>query len=169
VPAEPPSGTDFEGLLRVLAGGGVEYVVIGGVAGKAHGSPRLTLDLDVVYARSPENIQRLTAALAPLEPYLRGAPRGLPFRFDPDTVRRGLNFTLRTTLGDIDLLGEVTGGGGYEALRPHSRELEMFRLRCLCLDLDKLIEVKRAAGRPKDLEAIAELEAIREERRKRGL
>jgi hypothetical protein len=169
VPAEPPSATDFEGLLRALAGGGVEYIVIGGVAGKAHGSPRLTIDLDVVYARSAENIQRLTAALAPLEPYLRGAPRGLPFRFDPDTVRRGLNFTLRTTLGDIDLLGEVTGGGAYEALRPHSRELEMFGLRCLCLDLDKLIQVKRAAGRPKDLEAIAELEAIREERRKRGL
>ena len=169
MPAEPPSETDFEGLLRALANGGVEYIVIGGVAGKAHGSPRLTVDLDVVYARSAENIQRLTAALAPLEPYLRGAPRGLPFRFDPDTVRRGLNFTLRTTLGDIVLLGEVTGGGGYETLRPHSRELEMFGLRCLCLELDKLIEVKRAAGRPKDLEAIAELEAIREERRKRGL
>jgi hypothetical protein len=111
VQAEPPSDTDFEGLLRALAGGDVEYIVIGGVAGKAHGSPRLTLDLDVVYARSAENILRLTAALAPLEPYLRGAPRGLPFRFDPDTVRRGLNFTLRTTLGDIDLLGEVTEAG----------------------------------------------------------
>jgi hypothetical protein len=169
VPAEPPSDTDFEALLGALASAGVEYIVIGGVAGKAHGSPRLTVDLDVVYARSAANIQRLTAALAPLEPYLRGAPPGLPFRFDPDTVRRGLNFTLRTTRGDIDLLGEVAGGGDYEALLPHSRELEMFGLRCLCLDLDKLIEVKRAAGRPKDLEAIAELEVIREERRKRGL
>jgi hypothetical protein len=169
VPVEPPSDTDFEGLLRALSSGGVEYIVIGGVAGKAHGSPRLTVDLDVVYARSDANIRRLTAALAPLDPYLRGAPRGLPFRFDPDTVRRGLNFTLRTSLGDLDLLGEVAGGGGFEALLPHSRELELFGFRCLCLDLDKLIEVKRAAGRPKDLEAIAELEAIREERRKRGL
>jgi len=169
VPAAPPSETDFEGLLRALASAGVEFIVIGGVAGKAHGSPRLTVDLDVVYARSAENVSRLTSALAPLEPYLRGAPPGLPFRFEPDTVQRGLNFTLRTTRGDIDLLGEVVGGGGYEALLPHSRELEMFGLRCRCLELDKLIEVKRAAGRPKDLEAIAELEAIREERRKRGL
>jgi hypothetical protein len=127
------------------------------------------VDLDVVYARSDANLRRLSSALAPLEPYLRGAPPGLPFRFDLETVRRGLNFTLRTTRGDLDLLGEVAGGGGYEALLPYSREIEMFGLRCRCLDLDKLIEVKRAAGRPKDLEAIAELEAIREERRKRGL
>ena len=169
MPAAPPSETDFEGLLRALVSAGVEFIVIGGVAAKAHGSPRLTVDVDVVYARSAENLRRLTSALSPLEPYLRGAPPGLPFRFDPETVQRGLNFTLRTTRGDIDLLGEIVGGGGYEALLPHSRELEMFGLRCRCLELDKLIEVKRAAGRPKDLEAIAELEAIREERRKRGL
>jgi len=169
VPAAPPSETDFEGLLRALVSSEVEFIVIGGVAGKAHGSPRLTVDLDVVYARSAENVGRLTSALAPLRPYLRGAPPGLPFCFDAETVRRGLNFTLRTTLGDLDLLGDVAGGGGYGALLPHSRELEMFGLRCRCLELDKLIEVKRAAGRPKDLEAIAELEAIREERRKRGL
>lgn len=169
MPAAPPSETDFEALLRALVSGGVEFIVIGGVAGKAHGSPRLTVDLDVVYARSDGNLDRLTSALAPLEPYLRGAPPGLPFRFDPETVRRGLNFTLRTTRGDLDLLGEVAGGGGYDALLPHSRQLEMFGLRCRCLELDKLIEVKRAAGRPKDFEAIAELEMIREERRKRGL
>jgi hypothetical protein len=169
VPAAPPSETDFEGLLRALCVASVEFIIVGGVAGKAHGSARLTVDLDVVYARSAENLRRLTSALAPLEPYLRGAPPGLPFRFDPETVRRGLNFTLRTARGDLDLLGEVVGGGGYEELLRHSRELEMFGLRCRCLELDKLIEVKRAAGRPKDLEAVAELEAIREERRKRGL
>jgi hypothetical protein len=147
----------------------VEFIVIGGVAGKAHGSARLTVDLDVVYGRSDDNLRRLATALAPLEPYLRGAPPGLPFHLDAASVRRGLNFTLRTTRGDLDLLGEVAGGGSYEALLPHSRELQMFGLPCRCLDLDKLIEVKRAAGRPKDLEAIAELEAIREERCKRGL
>jgi hypothetical protein len=169
VPAEPPSGTDFEGLLRRLAEEGVEVVVIGGVAAKTHGAARFTTDLDVVYSRSAENIARLVSALEPLKPYLRGAPPGLPFRFDTETVKRGLNFTLRTTRGDLDVLGEVTGGGGYKALFAHSRRVEVFGIPCLCLDLDKLIEVKRAAGRAKDLEAIAELEAIWEERRKRGL
>jgi hypothetical protein len=91
VPAAPPSETDFEGLLRALSAAGVEFIVIGGVAAKAHGSPRLTVDLDVVYSRSADNLRRLTSALAPLEPYLRGAPPGLPFHFDIETVRRGLN------------------------------------------------------------------------------
>lgn len=71
---------------------------------------------------------------------------------------------LTTTLGDIDLLGEIVGGGGYEQLLPHSSEIPMFGGRQRCLNLDTLIRVKRAAGRPKDFDAIAELEALREER-----
>lgn len=156
--------TDFEGLLRALVEARVEFMLIGGVAARAHGSARLTQDLDVVYSRDPANLDRLVAALGPHAPYLRGAPPGLPFRFDADTVRRGLNFTLTTALGDLDLLGVVTGGGGYADLLPDTAELELFGLRCRCLNLERLIAVKRAAGRPKDLEAIAELEALREER-----
>jgi predicted nucleotidyltransferase len=158
---------DFPGLLRALAEEGVDYIIVGGAAATAHGAARLTQDLDVVYARSAENLGRIVRALAPHEPYLRGAPAGLPFRLDPETLRRGLNFTLTSKLGDVDLLGEVVGGGGYEALLPHTIEIELFGLRCRCLDLDKLIDVKRAAGRPKDFEALAELEAIRESRARR--
>jgi hypothetical protein len=69
---------------------------------------------------------------------------------------------LCTALGDLDLLGEIVGGGGYNALLPHTIEVELVGTRCRCLNLDKLIEVKRAAGRPKDFEAIAELELIRD-------
>ncbi|MGI8744033.1 MAG: hypothetical protein ACR2NN_15950 [Bryobacteraceae bacterium] len=156
--------TDFGGLLRMLVERNVEFIVIGGVAAALRGSPRATFDVDVVYGRSLRNIGNLVAALGGLSPYLRGAPPGLPFRWDTETLRRGLNFTLKTSLGDIDLLGEVTGGGGYQDLLPYTTELEAFGCRCLVLDLEKLIQVKRAAGRPKDFEAIAELEAIREER-----
>ena len=166
MPEAKPPGADFEGLLRALHDRGVEFILVGGVAAAALGSARLTLDLDVVYARAPENLGRVVGALAPLSPYLRGAPPGLPFRWDEGTLRRGLNFTLTTSRGDIDLLGEIAGGGGYADLRPHALELVVFGMPVLCLGLDKLIEVKRAAGRPKDLEAIAELEAIREERKK---
>ena len=118
-------------------------------------------------ARTPENITRLTAALGPYSPYLRGAPPGLPFRWDAETIRRGLNFTLTTTLGDIDLLGEIVGGGGYTDLLPHSQVVTVSGLDYHCLSLARLIHVKRAAGRPKDLEAIAELEALLEERHDR--
>ncbi|MFL5400808.1 MAG: hypothetical protein ACJ79P_23150 [Myxococcales bacterium] len=75
----------------------------------------------------------------------------------------GLNFTFVTDLGWMDLLGEITGGGDYDRLLPHSTDMKMFGVSIKVLNLDKLIEVKRAAGRPKDFETIAELEAIREE------
>ena len=76
-----------------------------------------------------------------------------------------LNFMLATALGPLDVLGEITGGGGYDALVSHSQPLSLFGVECRCLSLEQLIVVKRAAGRPKDLEALAELEAIAEERR----
>lgn len=155
--------TDFEGLLTALADAGVEFIIIGGFAATAHGSAHITVDLDVVYRRTADNIDRLARALEPLRPYLRGAPPGLPFRFDPDTIRQGLNFTLVTQAGDLDLLGEATGGGTYEALLPHSEVRDVAGLECRFVDLPTLIRLKRAAGRPKDLERIAELEALRQE------
>ena len=155
--------TDFPELIGALVRADVEFIIVGGVAATVHGSARLTLDLDVVYSRSNANLDRLARALAPMSPYLRDAPPGLPFAWGPATLRAGLNFTLTTALGNLDLFGEVTGGGRYEALYAHSIEIEVFGLRCRCLDLDTLIAVKRAAGRPRDLDAIAELEVLKQE------
>ncbi|MGH2795716.1 MAG: hypothetical protein ACRDKG_15595 [Actinomycetota bacterium] len=156
--------TDFAALLQRLLSTQVEFILIGGVAGNVHGSARATYDIDALYRRSADNLARLVQALAPLDPYLRGAPPGLPFTFDLDTLRRGLNFTLTTSAGDIDLLGEVTGGGTYDDLLPASEDVPLFGLTCRCATLEALIRMKRAAGRPKDFEALAELEALREER-----
>jgi len=160
--------TDFEGLLKTLYEGGVEFIIIGGAAAVAHGSARLTEDLDIVYSRTQGNIARLASSLSPLSPYLRGAPPGLPFRWDEATIQRGLNFTLSTALGSLDLFGEIAGGGRYEILLQDCIKLTVFGIPCRCLGLDRLIQVKRAAGRPKDLEAIAELETLREERKRLG-
>jgi hypothetical protein len=155
--------TQLEGLLRALCDAEVEFILVGGVAARAHGSSRLTDDLDVAYARSSANLARIVTALAPFAPYLRGAPPGLPFDWSVATLRAGLNFTLITSTGAIDLLGEITGGGPYDALRPHAITVTAFGRDLLLLDLPWLIHVKRAAGRPKDLEVIAELEALQEE------
>ena len=154
---------DFRRLLAALIEEKVEFVIVGGVAATLHGSARLTSDLDIVYGRSREDTRRLVAALAPLKPYLRGAPKGLPFHLDVETVRAGLNFTLTTDAGPLDVLGEIAGGFNYEVLRKRSISVELFGMRCRVIDLDALIESKMAAGRPKDLEVIAELETIREE------
>src|SRR5205085_2020403 len=107
----------------------------------------------------------LVAALQQHQPYLRGAPPGLPFRWDEQTIHAGLNFILTTMAGDLDLLGEITGGGTYENLLPFSEELTAFNVRCRFVTLERLIQLKRAAGRPKDLEVIAELQALLEEKR----
>jgi predicted nucleotidyltransferase len=156
--------TDYAALLHLLEDAQIEFIVVGGLAAVGHGSARFTKDVDVVYRRTEENVARLAAALSNHEPYLRGAPRGLPFIWDARTIQSGLNFTLVTDLGDIDLLGEIAGGGAYEALLPHAEKKELFGRLCQCLGLEKLIHVKRAAGRPKDFEAIAELQALLEER-----
>jgi hypothetical protein len=159
--------TDFEQLLRVLAKGDVKFIVIGGVAANAHGAIRTTRDIDVAYSREPDNLARIERALAPISPRLRDAPPGLPFRLDVATLQAGVNFTLSTDIGELDLFGEVVGGGTYADLERCSRTLDLFGVSCRCLDLDTLIRIKRAAGRPKDFEVIAELEALREERDRR--
>lgn len=155
--------TGFATLLDSLHDAGVEFILVGGVAAVAHGSARLTQDVDVSYARSEANLRRIVAALSPHEPYLRGAPPGLPFEWSVEMLRAGLNFTLTTRVGDIDLLGEIVGGGTYEDLVDHCITVTIFGRETKLLDLPWLIRVKRAAGRPKDLEVIAELEALREE------
>jgi predicted nucleotidyltransferase len=155
--------TNLAALLTSLVDAGVEFILVGGAAGTALGAARLTQDVDVVYAREPQNLQRIVTALSGTNPYPRGAPPGLPFLFDERTLHNGGNFTLHTTLGDIDLLAEITGGGGYSELLPSTIVLHAFGRDIRCLTLRKLIEVKRAAGRPKDFEAIAELELLLEE------
>jgi predicted nucleotidyltransferase len=154
--------TDFARLIRTLTGGEVAFILVGGVAATVHGSARLTRDVDVVYARDPGNIERLAATLGPFHPRLRGAPAGLPFTLDAQTIAAGLNFTLTTDAGDLDLLGEITGSGTYEALVKDAMTITIFGQSCRCLTLDQLIAAKRAAGRPRDLEAVAELEMIRD-------
>jgi hypothetical protein len=152
--------TDYRKALEVLRGGSIRFIVIGGAAATAHGSTQLTNDLDVVYARGTDDIARLAAALAPHHPYLRGVPPGLPFKLDAQTIKQGLNFTLDTDFGPLDLLGEAVGGGTYEKLEAHTVTLDLYGGPCLCVDLPTLIRLKRAAGRPKDFLALGELEAI---------
>src|SRR5207249_8864043 len=128
--------TRFDELIPLLAQAKVEFIIIGGVAARVHGSARLTEDLDIAYQRTHENIQRIVQALAPYDPYVRGAPRGLPFQWDERTIQNGLNFTLTTTWGSIDMLGEVTGGGTYDDLLPHSVMRDFSGQQCLCLDVE---------------------------------
>lgn len=143
--------TSFPRLIGALVDADVRFVLIGGVALVARGGARVTNDVDVVYDRAPDNLEHLVTALGPLHPRLRGAPADLPFFFDARTLRSGLNFTLVTDAGEIDLLGEVTGLGGYAQALPMSGTLPLFGRDVRVLDLEGLEQTKRAAGRAKDL------------------
>ena len=162
------TATQLERLVELLASADVEFVVVGGLAAVVHGSAYVTNDVDVCYGRSAANMERLCGALSRVHPALRGAPRDLPFRLDPQTVAAGLNFTLDTDLGALDLLGEVQGLGGYPQVTGQSEEVELFGHSVRVLTLEALIRAKRAAGRKKDLLLLPELEALLELRQPPG-
>jgi hypothetical protein len=152
----------FERAIQVFCDAGIDFVVIGGLAATFHGSARVTYDLDICYSRASANIRRLSEALAPFHPHPRDFPDGLPFVWDEATLRSGAVFTLRTDLGEIDLLAEVAGLGGFEEVNRQSIRVNAFERQIAILDLPELIKAKRAAGREKDLSALPELESLLE-------
>jgi hypothetical protein len=153
---------DFELTLKMLSERGVNFVVIGGYAATLHGSAYLTRYLDICYERTPENMERLLSAFSPYRPRLRGAPEGLPFVFDVQTLSNGMNFTLATDLGDIDLLGHVSGLGEFPAVALDAISMPLFGGEYRVASLDSLIRSKRATGRNKDLNVLPELETLKE-------
>lgn len=157
--------SDFqpEAVIRLLGRHEVRYVLIGGLAAVTHGAPIVTQDIDLCYARDAANLERLAAALQDVHAYLRGADPGLPFRLDARTLAKGDAFTFTTDLGWIDILATPAGTDGYEDLARTSQPFELFGHRVLIAAVDDLIRMKRAVGRPKDLLAIEELGALREE------
>ena len=155
-------------MLNGLVSAGVKFVVVGGVAGALHGAERVTNDLDIVYdAEDDATLTALAALLASWSGYARGVEKGLPFIMDVRTLRGAPMLTLSTSEGDLDILDRIDGVGGYASVARHSQRVEAFDLGFRLLDLPTLIWVMRASGRPKDREALLELEVLRVELRRR--
>jgi hypothetical protein len=159
------AATDFRALIEALVAEAVDFVIVGGIALVVQGAARTTLDLDVCYSREPSNLERLARALAPLTPTLRGAPAGLPFKLDVRTLRSGLNFTLETAKGELDLLGEITGIGEFDSVSRAAIEMELYGRRVRVLGLDGLERAKRSAGRLKDLADLAYIAELKKRKR----
>lgn len=154
-------------VLRTLLAHEVRFVVVGGFAGALWGSPSITVDLDICYERSSRNYEALVAALRDLGATLRGAPDGLPFQLDAQSIKMGDSFTFKTTAGDFDCLGTPSGTNGYRDLRTNATTFELAPdLRVDVCSLDDLIRMKRAAARRKDLIEVEILTAVKEEREK---
>jgi hypothetical protein len=154
-------------LIAALDRHGVDFVVVGGVAGLAHGSSYPTYDLDVAYSRDPGNLRHLVAALTEIGVTLRAAPENLPFQLDAQTFADGANFHFDTEFGSFDILGDLAGIKSYESLRKHSKSERIGGVDIRIASLDDLIAMKRAANRVKDQLMVLEYVELAEEIRRR--
>jgi hypothetical protein len=154
-----------EEILRRLVDADIAFVLVGGLAAQAHGSPSLTRDLDICYARDGRNLARLALVLEDIAAIRRGLPPGAPKMpaLDARTLRAGGLFTLTTRFGDFDLLPDPDPGLDYETLASGAVLDEIAGVPVLVASLDDLIAMKRAAGRPKDRVELEILGALREE------
>jgi hypothetical protein len=153
---------DLNALLRVLAGHGVDYVVIGGIAVQVHGHRRTTMDLDLVPDPDPDNLQRLSAVLEELEARPRDAPAGASEVSVADPERLAMAAVvppLSTRHGQLHILPQPKGSRPFDALREAALVIEIEGVEIAIASLDDLIRMKRAAGRPGDLDDIAALTA----------
>ncbi|HEX4820210.1 MAG TPA: hypothetical protein VFV00_08385, partial [Acidimicrobiales bacterium] len=149
--------------LKALREGGVDFVLIGGVAARLHGSPSLTRDIDICYDRDRENVERLADVLRHLHARLRGDDEA-PFLLDARTLLAGNNFTFVTDVGDLDVLGLPAGVDGYVELARSAELVDLGDVAVLVTTLDDLIRMKTAAGRAKDRAEVEILSALRDER-----
>jgi len=152
-------------LLGRLIEHDVEFVVVGAFAATMHGSPLVTRDVDVCCSFTPGNLLKLQKAVADLHPVHRITPQRLPLKLTRENCRGLKNLYLETDLGVLDCLGEVLGVGNFMAVKKQSVALKMEFGRCRVLGLDALIKAKRAMDRPRDREAVIQLEAIRTRKR----
>ena len=152
-------------VFQLLQRHGVRFVVIGGVAGRLWGSPTMTNDVDICYDRAQPNLERLAAALLEIRARLRGVDDDVPFPLDAITLAKGQNFTFATDLGPVDVVGTPAGVRDFDELAVNATSFDLGDgvVVPVC-DLDDLIRMKRAAGRPKDRIELEILSVVREER-----
>lgn len=156
---------DPAAILERLVAAGVRFVVVGGLAAQAHGSPSMTDDLDICYARDAANLGAISGVLRDISAARRGLAADSPTmpRLDARTLRAGGLFTLTTRFGDLDLLADPDPGLDYETLSEHAFAATVHGVPLRVASLDDLIAMKRAAGRPKDRVELEILGALREE------
>lgn len=155
-------------LLERLAGGGIDFVVIGGFAAVLHGSNQVTQALDICAVSSDENVGKLREVLGDLDPRHRRTAQKLSFLDLPPPGVPLKNLYLRTRLGVVDVITEVLGVGDYERLREKALSVSVGGKRVRVIALEDLITAKEALARGKDLLAAKELRLIALWRRAEG-
>ena len=154
---------DPEQLLRALHSHRVRFILIGALAARLHGFPRLTADADITPASDKRNLDRLAAALRQLDAkvYTESVPEGLAFDCSAATLGRAAMWNLTTKAGRLDLAFMPAGTKGYDDLVKGAERFEAFGVEFQAASLDDIIRSKEAAGRPKDLDDVVLLRALK--------
>jgi hypothetical protein len=154
---------DPERLLEALSRHRVNFILIGALAARLHGFPRLTADADITPAGDKPNLERLAAALNELDAkvYTESVPAGLAFDCSATALARARMWNLVTKAGRLDIAFEPAGLEGYDELKKDAERFEAFGVRFLVASIDDIIRSKEAAGRPKDLDDVAILRAMK--------
>lgn len=154
---------DPERLIRALSRHRVKFVLIGALAARLHGFPRLTADADITPANDKRNLERLAAALQELDAkvYTESVPEGLAFDRSAAALGRARMWNLVTTAGRLDIAFLPAGTDGYEDLAKGAEKFEAFGVRFLAASLDDIIRSKEATGRVKDEEDVLILRALK--------
>lgn len=153
---------DNQALLTRLKDSGLEFVVIGGVCVNYYGAPLATFDLDICCPFGEENITRIESAVKDLHPIHRLTANKLPLETTRSSFAEFKNLYLQTDLGKLDCLSEVAGVGSFDDVRKHSVLGHLPYGKFRFLNIDALIEAKKVVGRPRDLDAMRQLTAIKE-------
>lgn len=158
--------SDLYNLLERLSKADVDFVLIGGFAGVTHGCTMVTRDIDICCDFKPANLLKLQKALAQLHPVHRMTPNRISLELTEKNCRDLKNLYLDTDLGQLDCIGFVQGVGDFETVKARSQSVSVAGRGYFILDIDALISSKKSMDRPRDKEAVMQLESIKELRRK---
>lgn len=153
--------SDFINLLERLVNGGVDFVIIGGFAGVVHGCTYVTQDIDICCDFSPANLLALQRAISDLHPVHRMTPKRKKLELTEQTCGQFKNLYIDTDIGRLDCLSFIDGIGGYSQAKRESELIEVEEMKVRVLSLNALIKSKKSMNRPRDKEAVLQLEAIK--------
>lgn len=155
---------DSQALLTRLKNSGLEFVVIGGVCVNYYGAAIATFDLDICCPFGEENVKRIESAVNDLHPIHRLTANKLALESTQSSFADLKNLYLQTDIGKLDCLSEVSGVGSYDDVRKRSVLAQLSYGEFHFLHIDALIDAKKAVGRPRDLDAVRWLTAIKEKK-----
>ena len=160
--------SDFFDLLGRLAKAGVDFVIVGGFAGVAHGCTYVTQDIDICCDFSPDNLLRLQNALSDLHAVHRMTPKKLKLNLTKENCTLYNNLYLDTEIGQLDCLSFIDGVGDYEKVKTASEVIQTEDIQLRILNIEALIESKKAINREHDKQAILQLETIKKLKSKKS-